>query len=322
MKTTRRSFLATASCAAAAFAAPIRSFAQRNSPFKVAVITDEISNDFDHACSVAANDFGMGWVELRNLWGKVVIDLNSEEVARAQAILTKYNLRVTDIGSPLFKVDWPEAPLSKERSRNGRILDPVKATADYKKQDDVLAASIEMAKQFKTDKVRCFDFWKLDDQKPYRAAIDHKLQSAAETAKKQGIALVLENEPACNTATGPDAARLLGAVPGIFLNWDPGNAALVGETDVYPAGWDLLPKSRILHCHCKNVATDAQGKRGWSPVDVGYVDWTAQFRALKAAGYRNAVSLETHWNDGGSPEASSRISWAGMKKALQDSQAL
>jgi sugar phosphate isomerase/epimerase len=322
MKTTRRSFLATASCAAAAFAAPIRSFAQRNSPFKVAVITDEISNDFDHACSVAANDFGMGWVELRNLWGKVVIDLNSEEVARAQAILTKYNLRVTDIGSPLFKVDWPEAPLSKERSRNGRILDPVKATADYKKQDDVLAASIEMAKQFKTDKVRCFDFWKLDDQKPYRAAIDQKLQSAAETAKKQGIALVLENEPACNTATGPDAARLLGAVPGIFLNWDPGNAALVGETDVYPAGWDLLPKSRILHCHCKNVATDAQGKRGWSPVDVGYVDWTAQFRALKAAGYRNAVSLETHWNGGGSPEASSRISWAGMKKALQDSQAL
>jgi sugar phosphate isomerase/epimerase len=322
MKTTRRSFLATASCAAAAFAAPIRSFAQRNSPFKVAVITDEISNDFDHACSVAANDFGMGWVELRNLWGKVVIDLNSEEVARAQAILTKYNLRVTDIGSPLFKVDWPEAPLSKERSRNGRILDPVKATADYKKQDDVLAASIEMAKQFKTDKVRCFDFWKLDDQKPYRAAIDHKLQSATETAKKQGIALVLENEPACNTATGPDAARLLGAVPGIFLNWDPGNAALVGETDVYPAGWDLLPKSRILHCHCKNVATDAQGKRGWSPVDVGYVDWTAQFRALKAAGYRNAVSLETHWNGGGSPEASSRISWAGMKKALQDSQAL
>lgn len=322
MTTTRRNFLATASCAAAAFAAPIRAFAQRTSPFKVAVITDEISNDFDHACSVAANDFGMGWVELRNLWGKVVIDLKSDEVARAQEILTKYNLRVTDIGSPLFKVDWPEAPLSKERSRGGKTLDPVKAAADYKKQDDVLAASIEMAKQFKTDKVRCFDFWKLDDQAPYRAAIDHKLQSAAETAKKQGVLLVLENEPACNTATGPDAARVLAAVPGIFLNWDPGNAALVGETDVYPAGWDMLPKGRILHCHCKNVAADAQGKRGWSPVDVGYIDWAAQFRALKAAGYRNAVSLETHWRGAGTPEASSRVSWAGMKKALQDSQTL
>jgi sugar phosphate isomerase/epimerase len=322
MTTTRRNFLSVASYAAAALASPLRAFAQRNSPFKVAVLTDEISNDFDHACSVAARDFGMGWVELRNLWGKGVVDLKSDDVARAQAILTKYDLRVTDIASPLFKVDWPEAPLSKERSRGGRTLDPARAVANFKKQDDVLASSIEMARQFKTDKVRCFDFWKLDDQAPYRAAIDEKLQRAAETAKKQGVALVLENEPACNTATGPDAARVLAAVPGIFLNWDPGNAALVGETDVYPTGWNMLPKDRILHCHCKNVVADAGGKRGWSPVDVGYVDWTAQFRALKAAGYRNAVSLETHWSGGGTPEACSRISWAGMKKSLEAAQAL
>jgi sugar phosphate isomerase/epimerase len=322
MTTTRRTFLSAASCAAAGLAAPLRALSQRNSPFKVAVLTDEISNDFDHACSVAANDFGMGWVELRNLWGKSIIDLKPDEVARAQAILAKYALRVTDIASPLFKVDWPEAPLSKERSRSGKTLDPTRAAADFKKQYDVLAASIEMAKQFKTDKVRCFDFWKLDDQTPYRAAIDEKLQSAAEIAKKQGIALVLENEPACNTATGPDAARLLAAVPGIFLNWDPGNAALVGETDAYPAGWNMLPKTRILHCHCKNVVADAAGKRGWSPVDIGYIDWTAQFRALKAAGYHNAVSLETHWTGGGTPEACSRISWAGMKKSLEAAKAL
>jgi hypothetical protein len=70
MKTTRRSFLATASCAAAAFAAPIRAFAQSNSPFKLSVITDEISDDFEHACSVAAKDFGLGWVEIRALWAR------------------------------------------------------------------------------------------------------------------------------------------------------------------------------------------------------------------------------------------------------------
>jgi hypothetical protein len=45
----------------------------------------------------------------------------------------------------------------------------------------------------------------------------------------------------------------------------------------------------------------------------------AQFRALKQAGYRDAVSLETHWRGAGMPEASTRISWAGMKQALQDS---
>ena len=119
MKTTRRSFLATASCAAAAFAAPIRAFAQSNSPFKLSVITDEISDDFEHACSVAAKDFGLGWVEIRALWGKNIADLNPDDVTRAQAVLTKYNLRVTDIGSPLFKIDWPGAPRSSPFS--GRV---------------------------------------------------------------------------------------------------------------------------------------------------------------------------------------------------------
>src|ERR1700722_8053023 len=100
MTTTRRTFLSTAACAATAFAAPIRAFAQKKSPFKVSVITDEISDDFEHACSVAANDFGLGWVEIRNLWHKSIQDLTSDEVTRAQAVLAKYNLRVTDIASP------------------------------------------------------------------------------------------------------------------------------------------------------------------------------------------------------------------------------
>jgi sugar phosphate isomerase/epimerase len=60
----------------------------------------------------------------------------------------------------------------------------------------------------------------------------------------------------------------------------------------------------------------------WSPVDIGFIDWVAQFRALKQIGYHNAVSLETHWAGGGTPEASSRVSWAGMKKALEASGTL
>jgi sugar phosphate isomerase/epimerase len=319
MKTTRRSFLATASCAAAAFAAPIRAFAQSKSPFKLSVITDEISDDFDHACSVAAKDFGLGWVEIRGLWHKTIHELDSDEVSRAQAILAKYNLRVTDIGSPLFKVHWPGAPRSKSGSQKG---DDSTILADFKKQDDVLAACIESAKQFKTDKIRCFDFWRLDDVAPYRAAIDDKLRSAAETSQKQGIALILENEHECNTATAPEAARLLAAVKPLGLNWDPANAVMHGELDAFPAGWALLPKDRILHCHCKNAVRNDAGKVVWSPVDIGMIDWPAQFRALKQVGYRNAVSLETHWRGAGTPEASSRVSWAGMKKALQDSGTL
>lgn len=319
---TRRAFLADATLAAAAtsasFAWPGLARAQANSPFKLSVISDEISPDFDHACSVASKDFGLQWVEIRALWGKNIADLNSDDVSRAQAILAKYNLRVTDIASPLFKVDWPGAP----RSRFSTQHDSFAATADFKKQDDVLAACIALAKQFKTDKIRCFDFWRLDDASPFRAAIDDRLRSAAETTRKQNIELILENEFECNTVTAAEAARLLAAVPALGLNWDPANAVMAGELDAFPAGWALLPKDRIRHCHCKNAVRNAAGKVEWSPVDIGLIDWTAQFRALKSIGYSNAVSLETHWRGGGSPEASSRISWVGMKRALDASGTL
>src|ERR1700722_9565674 len=94
---------------------------------------------------------------------------------------------------------------------------------EFKKQDEVLAPSISLAKQFKTNKIRCFDFWRLDDVAPYRAAIDEKLRATAEIVGKEGLLLVLENEFACNTATGREAAKVLGAVqtPHLALNWDP-----------------------------------------------------------------------------------------------------
>jgi sugar phosphate isomerase/epimerase len=95
-----------------------------------------------------------------------------------------------------------------------------------------------------------------------------------------------------------------------------------GELDAFPTAWEALPKNRIHHCHCKNAVKNAEDKVEWSPVGLGLIDWTAQFRALKQAGYHEAVSLETHWTGGGSPEECSRISWAGMKQALRDSSTL
>lgn len=297
---------------------PVMALAQQpKSPFKVAIINDEISQDLDHACSVVSREFGLEWIELRSMWGKNLQSLTEAEVAEARKILTKYGLRVTDIASPLFKVAWPGAPQSKFGKKN----DSFKADFDFKQQQEVLENGIERAKQFGTRRLRCFDFWRIDDVKPYRAAINAKLKEAADTCGKQGVLLVLENEFECNTATGREAAATLAAVqsPHLMLNWDPGNAVMAGEMDAFPAAWDLLPKNRIGHCHCKNAVKGPDGKIQWSPVATGFVDWTAQFKALKSTGYHEGVSLETHWRGGNTPEEATRISWQGMKKALQDS---
>ncbi len=306
----RRAFLAGSGAVALA----PRAFAAAT-PFQVGVISDEISQDFDHACSVIAHDFGLHYVELRELWGKNLQVSTDAEIAEAKKILARYQLKVTDISSPLFKVNWPGAPVSKYGSK-----EDMHGAADtsFKQQDEVLARSLSLARQFGTNKVRCFDFWRIDDVAPHRKAINAHLQQAAEKAKSQGILLVLENEFACNTATGREAAATLAGIPSrnLALNWDPGNAVMRGELDAFPNGWNALPKDRIHHCHVKNATRDATGTIVWSPVDIGYIDWTAQFKALAAAGYTDAVNLETHWKGGGSPEASTRRSWQGMKKDL------
>src|SRR5882757_8624911 len=164
----RRGFLAGAGALAAGatlHASPMSDPSTlAKSPFKIAVINDEISQDFGRACEVASKQFGMQWMELRSMWNKNIVNLDEKEIAEAQRILKKYELGVTDIASPLFKVDWPGAPKSRFSPKH----DQFNADFTFDQQDEVLERSIELTRAFQTDRIRCFDFWRLDDQAPYR----------------------------------------------------------------------------------------------------------------------------------------------------------
>jgi L-ribulose-5-phosphate 3-epimerase len=314
MTSTRRTFL-TGLGAAGAFAAASRAFgAPDGCPFRLSIINDEISDDFDHACSVAANGFGLQWIEIRGMWGKNIAQMSDADVDRAREILHKYKLRVTDIASPLFKVHWPGAPQSKA----GLPQDQFHADFDFKRQDEVLSRCIELCKAFQTDRLRCFDFWRLENVAPYRDAINDKLRQAARESAKHNIILLLENEMDCNTGSGAEAAATLNQIqePNFMLNWDPGNSATFPGDTPYPNDYDLLPKHRIGHCHCKDTIRKPGGGTEWAPVGGGIIDWVGQFRAFERDGYHYAVSLETHWRGAGTPEASSRVSMAGLKKCL------
>ena len=290
------------------------------SPFQFAVVNDEVSHDFERSCDVITRDFGMRAIELRGMWNKNILNLDANEIYEARRILQRYDLQVTDICSPLFKVDWPGAPILKTAPRRNQFM----ANYTFEQQDEVLERCIEVAKIFGTNRVRFFDFWRIENQVPYRKAINQKLLEASRKAGSNGITLMLENEPACNTATGEEAARVLRAVqsPHLKLLWDPANAAMHGET-AFPDGYRLLPRHRIAHCHCKDVAIQPYGKgRDWTAVGFGRVDWVGQFRAFMADGYRQVVSLETHWRGAGTAEESTRRSWHSMQAILQKSGAL
>jgi sugar phosphate isomerase/epimerase len=68
------------------------------------------------------------------------------------------------------------------------------------------------------------------------------------------------------------------------LNWDPQNSAAV-EPDVFPAGYERLPKKRI-----GNVQVKAEGLIGRGKA----LDWIGIVAALRRDGYTGLFSLETH----------------------------
>ena len=221
-------------------------------------------------------------------------------------------MQVTDIASPLFKTDWPGAP----RSPKSETRDQFHANFDANAQDKLLEHCISLAKAFRTDRIRCFDYWRLDDPKPYRAAINAKLQQAAERCAKDNLILVLENEMSCNTATGEESAALLQAIPNknFMLNWDPGNAAALDGTRI-PRDTPFCRKNASATVTAKTSFASADHGYDWAPVGAGIVDWHGQLQALKRDGFHYGLSLETHWRGAGTPEASTRASMDGLQQS-------
>src|ERR1700678_3283602 len=133
MLSNRREFV-TSLAAAGAMTQIGNAYTNSTCPFHLAVINDELTSDFGRACEIASKDFGLHYIELRSMWNKNVTDLDAKGIEESRKILEKYQLRVTDIASPLFKVDWPGAPLSKESPKH----DQFHAGFDFKQQDELL----------------------------------------------------------------------------------------------------------------------------------------------------------------------------------------
>ena len=89
----RREFLAGLGAVAASplFTQHLFATVLTKSPFRIAVINDEISQDFGRACEVASG-FGMKWIELRGMWDKNIIDLDAQQITESLRLLKKYDL--------------------------------------------------------------------------------------------------------------------------------------------------------------------------------------------------------------------------------------
>ena len=306
----RREFVAGATTAALLGAVP--AWAADVKLFRLGVITDEVTQDFEKALQWVKG-FGLQWVELRFVWDKYVTDFTADDVKRANDLLVKHGMKVSVVDSPYFKTLLPGTKSKFDSGKSDSLQ------SDYSQQESILQSAIARAKDFGTEKVRIFSFLRADDPDRVFDRVAKELENTAAIAEREGIRLVLENEFSCNVATGAESAAMLQVVksPALGLNWDPGNAYDAGETP-FPNGYELLDKSRIWHMHLKDCVPGKKGDVEWAPIGGGKIDFVGQFRALIRDGYTGTLSLETHYlNAAKNKEASSRESMEGLLKVIR-----
>ena len=299
----------------------IRTRRRRTALFKLGVITDEISQDLDHALDVIC-EFNMGYVELRSIWGINIADLKDDKISQVKEAIEKRNLKVAAIAGPFLKSDLPGKPTRHSVGKDTFFA----SGGDYERQLNILRRCLDLAHYFDAPIVRTFAFWRQP------AVTDELLEEIASyfdeplaMVKEAGIKLALENEHECCVGNGDEVRRFLSIImnkyPDRFASlgiiWDPGNAFFLNETP-YPDGYEAVRKDKIIHVHLKDAKIDQEtGRRMWAAIGEGQIDLLGQIAALKRDGYDGVLSLETHFRaEGLTPEDATRRSFAGLKRIL------
>jgi len=258
--------------------------------FPTAAITDEFSQDIEVAVRSMA-EIGMTGAELRMVFGKNVIDLTDAELDRACEIVALHNLEIVSIASPLLKCVLPDAPEVDARFQQ----DVFAATYTYADQPRLADRALEIADRAGARIIRVFSYWRSVRPEACFESVVRALEQLARQAALHGRTIGLENEHACNIATGAETAGVLAAVahPSLQVVWDPANAYVSGETP-YPDGYRRVPVERIAHVHAKDCRVE-EHRPIWCALGDGDIDWKGQILALAQDGYKGWISLETHW---------------------------
>ena len=277
--------------------------------FPIAAITDEFSPDLTTAAQ-SMREVGMTAAELRMVFGKNIIDLTDEELDRAQQMVSGPGDKDISIASPLLKCVLPNAPDIDSRFQQ----DIFASKHTFEDQPRLTDRAFEIARRTGARIVRVFSYWRTVEPEKCFDRIVAALGALAEKAAKHDLIIGLENEHACNIATGAETARLLEAIshPNLKVVWDPCNALVSGENP-FPEGYRRMAADRIVHVHAKDCFVTNHTPTFGALGECG-IDWKGQIRALVNDGYKGYISLETHWpGPGGDKHAGSVICGRNLK---------
>ncbi|MEM1526766.1 MAG: sugar phosphate isomerase/epimerase family protein [Ignisphaera sp.] len=258
---------------------------------RLAIVSDEITQDFEHALKVI-NELGVELVEIRSLWNKNIVELADTELDNVKNLLRSYGLRVSHVASPAFKI----------------YIDDEKGFEQHLR---FIRRAIELTKLFDLNYTRIFTFWWQGNLELYLDLIIDRIQHALDIAKDEGIYLIIENEYSCFIGTGFETKVVLEKIksPWLKVLWDPGNAFFARETP-YPIGYNYV-KDHVMYMHLKDAVVDERGRFVWRPIGKGAIDYYGQLKEVAKKDI--IVSLETHYApQGGTKEDGTRESFRGL----------
>ena len=243
--------------------------------FKLAVFTDEVSQDLERVIQVC-RDYELDGVELRSVWDKGPHELTDADVERLKAALADEGLEVCAIASPFFKCDLGSAE-------------------EYEEHIGILKRCVELCDAFGCATIRGFTFWRKGERWQVIDEIVEKFDRPVKILSDSRATLGIENEGStyCGTAAEvKDFAERLGSEK-VKAVWDPCNSISAGEKP-HPDGYEII-RPLMVHVHIKDARKGEGEGGGTCAVGEGEVGWKEQFAALARDGYEGWCSLETHW---------------------------
>jgi sugar phosphate isomerase/epimerase len=267
---------------------------------RLGVITDGISRDLDHALEVMTKA-GLEYAELQFVWDKEVGDLSDREMARAQALVESYGVRISCISRHNFV---------------GMLVGQTEAgDANHSAHMDGLRRCIVMAKAFGTRLVRMMSFRRemilfgrsgADHWVASKGAWDKLLklfEAPVQLAEDEDVTLVVETGNNAMITSGYLGRKLIDDLGSKHLRilWDPCNSLYANEP-THPDGYRALGVDGIGHIHIKDGVVDMP-KATVEFCELGKGDMAPYLSPLAADlrrdGYDGIISLESVYRPAG-----------------------
>jgi len=242
----------------------------------LSAFADEISKDLKEQLTVL-KEIGIGYLDLRGVWGKNVMDLTDAETRDVKKMMADFGIRLAAVGSPIGKTKIDQ-PAQVERDR-------VKKAAD-------------LAEFFNAKYIRVFSFYPPDGKKiaDYQSEVIDRMRGWIELVGNRNVVLVHENEADIFGDIPERCVILMKALfgPKMIQCFDPANFVYIGLSDVYNACWrPLKPFTRFFHLK------DCKPGKHIVPCGEGNGDVEAVLADACAGGYDGFMTIEPHLAHGG-----------------------